>query len=66
MNTAHYEVSSAYEFGHTAYDRKVIAVIRGKAKTTSDGWEELNSLEPISAVYLSARDERSCSFLLEF
>jgi hypothetical protein len=66
MNTANYEMSSVYKFGHPAYDRRVIEVMRGKAETKSDGWGKLKSLEPISAVYLSARDERSCSLFLEF
>jgi UDP-N-acetyl-2-amino-2-deoxyglucuronate dehydrogenase len=46
---------TVYGFGHEGYYRNVVAVLRGKAKADTDGWEGRKSLALILGIYESAR-----------
>lgn len=66
IESANYETTSVYGFGHPLYYRNVIDVLRGQAEPETDGREGLKSLEVLIAAYLSARDGRTISLPLEF
>jgi UDP-N-acetyl-2-amino-2-deoxyglucuronate dehydrogenase len=61
-----YETESVYGFGHLAYYRNAVEVLRGEAEPTTDGREGLRSLELLIAAYLSARDGRTVALPLEY
>lgn len=64
--SANYETTSVYGFGHPLYYKNVIDVLRGKAEPETDGREGLKSLELLIAAYLSARDGKTVSLPLEY
>lgn len=64
--TANYETTSVYGFGHPLYYKNVIDVMRGDAEAETDGREGLKSLELLIAAYLSARDGKTISLPLEY
>jgi UDP-N-acetyl-2-amino-2-deoxyglucuronate dehydrogenase len=66
VRQANYETDSVYGFGHLAYFRNMIAVLRGEAEPETDGREGLKSLELLIAAYLSARDRREVNLPLEY
>jgi UDP-N-acetyl-2-amino-2-deoxyglucuronate dehydrogenase len=66
VKAASYETTSVYGFGHPAYYRNVIDVMRGQAEPFTDGREGLKSLEVLIAAYLSARDGKTVSLPLEY
>lgn len=66
IQTASYETTSVYGFGHPLYYKNVIDVLRGEAEPDTDGREGLKSLELLIAAYLSARDGRTVSLPLEY
>jgi UDP-N-acetyl-2-amino-2-deoxyglucuronate dehydrogenase len=66
IQTANYETTSVYGFGHPLYYRNVIDVMRGEAEPETDGREGLKSLELLIAAYLSARDGNTVSLPLEY
>lgn len=66
IQTANYETTSVYGFGHPLYYKNVIDVMRGQAEPETDGREGLKSLELLIAAYLSARDGKTVSLPLEF
>lgn len=66
IQSANYETTSVYGFGHPLYYNNVIEVMRGKAKPETDGREGLKSLELLIAAYLSARDGKTISLPLEY
>ncbi len=66
IQTANYETTSVYGFGHPLYYKNVIDVIRGDAEPDTDGREGLKSLELLIAAYLSARDGNMVSLPLEY
>ncbi len=66
VRSANYETTSVYGFGHPAYYRNVIDVLRGKTEPATDGREGLKSLEVLIAAYLSARDGRAINLPLEY
>ena len=66
IQTANYETSSVYGFGHPLYYNNVIDVLRGNAEPETDGREGLRSLEVLIATYLSARDGRAVALPLEY
>lgn len=66
IQSANYETTSVYGFGHPAYYKNVIDVLRGKAEPDTDGREGLKSLELLIAAYLSARDGTTVSLPLEY
>lgn len=66
IQTANYETTSVYGFGHPVYYRNVIDVMRGDADPETDGREGLKSLEVLIAAYLSARDGKTVSLPLEY
>jgi UDP-N-acetyl-2-amino-2-deoxyglucuronate dehydrogenase len=66
IQSANYETTSVYGFGHPLYYKNVIDVLRGKAEPETDGREGLKSLELLIAAYLSARDGRTVSLPLEY
>lgn len=66
FQTANYDTTSVYGFGHPNYYTNVIEVLMGKAEPETDGREGLKSLELLIAAYLSARDGKTISLPLEF
>lgn len=66
INSANYETTSVYGFGHPLYYSNVVDVLRGLAEPETDGREGLKSLEVLIAAYLSARDGKTVSLPLEF
>jgi UDP-N-acetyl-2-amino-2-deoxyglucuronate dehydrogenase len=66
IKSVNYNTSSVYGFGHPLYYKNVIDVMRGKADPETDGREGLKSLELLVGAYLSARDNKSISFPLDF
>ena len=66
IQSANYETTSVYGFGHPLYYKNVIDVLRGQAEPDTDGREGLKSLEVLIAAYLSARDGRTMSLPLEY
>lgn len=66
IQTANYETTSVYGFGHPLYYKNVIDVLRGEAEAETDGREGLKSLELLIAAYLSARDGKQVSLPLEY
>lgn len=66
VRQANYETDSVYGYGHPAYFRNMIEVLRGDAEPETDGREGLKSLEVLIAAYLSARDRREINLPLEY
>ncbi len=66
LESANYQTTSVYGFGHPLYYKNVIDVMRGQAVPETDGREGLKSLEILIAAYLSARDGRTVSLPLEY
>ncbi|WP_275100488.1 Gfo/Idh/MocA family protein [Sedimenticola hydrogenitrophicus] len=66
IQSANYETTSVYGFGHPLYYKNVIEVMRGEAEPETDGREGLKSLELLIAAYLSARDGKTVSLPLEY
>jgi UDP-N-acetyl-2-amino-2-deoxyglucuronate dehydrogenase len=66
IQSANYETTSVYGFGHPLYYKNVIDVMRGTAEAETDGREGLHSLEVLIAAYLSARDGKNISLPLEY
>jgi UDP-N-acetyl-2-amino-2-deoxyglucuronate dehydrogenase len=66
VQSANYQTTSVYGFGHPLYYKNVIDVLRGDAEPETDGREGLKSLELIIAAYLSARDGKTVSLPLEY
>ena len=50
--------TSVYGYGHEAYYRNVLAVLRGEAKADTDGRAGRKSLELILGIYESAKAGR--------
>jgi len=66
IESANYETTSVYGFGHPLYYKNVIDVLRGDAEPETDGREGLKSLELLIAAYQSARDATTVSLPLEY
>lgn len=66
IESANYETTSVYGFGHPLYYENVIKTLRGEAEPETDGREGLRSLELLIAAYLSARDGRRVSLPLSY
>jgi UDP-N-acetyl-2-amino-2-deoxyglucuronate dehydrogenase len=66
IQTANYETTSVYGFGHPLYYKNVIDTLRCEAEPETDGREGLKSLELLIAAYLSARDGKTISLPLEY
>ena len=66
IQSANYETTSVYGFGHPLYYKNVVDVMRGTAEPETDGREGLKSLEMLIAAYLSARDGKTVSLPLEY
>lgn len=66
IQSANYETTSVYGFGHPLYYKNVVDVLRGEAEPETDGREGLKSLELLIAAYLSARDGKTVSLPLEY
>lgn len=58
IESANYQTTSVYGFGHPPYFQNVADVLRGKAKPETDGREGLKSLELLISIYRSARDNK--------
>lgn len=66
IQTANYETTSVYGFGHPLYYQNVVDVFRGRAEPATDGREGLKSLELLIGAYISARDGKTVSLPLEY
>jgi len=66
IESANYETTSVYGFGHPLYYKNVIDTLCGDAEPETDGREGLKSLELLIAAYLSARDGKTVSLPLEY
>lgn len=66
IQSANYETTSVYGFGHPLYYKNVIDAMRGEDEPETDGREGLKSLEVLIAAYLSARDSKTISLPLEY
>jgi UDP-N-acetyl-2-amino-2-deoxyglucuronate dehydrogenase len=66
IQSANYETTSVYGFGHPLYYRNVVDVMRGQAEPETDGREGLKSLELLIGAYLAARDGKTVSLPLEY
>ncbi len=66
IDSANYETDSVYGFGHPLYYQNVIEVMRGEARSETDGRSGLHSLELLIAAYLSARDDKTVHLPLEY
>lgn len=66
IQTANYETTSVYGFGHPLYYKNVIDVLRGSAEPETDGREGLKSLETLIAAYLAARDGKRIALPLDY
>ncbi len=66
VKDCNYQTPSVYGFGHPAYYRNVIEVLRGRSEASTDGREGLKSLEILIAAYRSARDHKTVSLPLEY
>ena len=64
--TANYETTSVYGFGHPLYYSNVRDVLRGLAEPETDGREGLKSLELLIGAYLAARDGTTVSLPLDY
>lgn len=66
IQSANYETTSVYGFGHPLYYKNVIDVLRGNAEPETDGREGLKTLELLIAAYMSARDGQTVSLPLDY
>ena len=66
VQSASYETTSVYGFGHPSYFDNVIKVLRGEESPETDGREGLKSLEILIATYLSARDGKRIALPLDY
>lgn len=64
VTESNYEPPNVYGFGHTAYYKNVIDVLRGRAEPDTDGRSGRKSLELILAIYKSAKEHRQVSLPL--
>jgi UDP-N-acetyl-2-amino-2-deoxyglucuronate dehydrogenase len=64
IETAATNPPSVYGYGHEAYYRNVLAVLRGEASPGTDGREGRKSLELILGIYEAARSGREVSLPL--
>lgn len=64
--SSNYQTNSVYGFGHSAYYKNVIDVLRGIAEPQTSGRQGLKSLEILIAAYMSARDNKTISLPLEY
>jgi UDP-N-acetyl-2-amino-2-deoxyglucuronate dehydrogenase len=64
IQSASYDTTSVYGFGHPSYYSNVVDVLRGIAEPETDGREGLKSLELLIAAYLAARDGKTVSLPL--
>jgi UDP-N-acetyl-2-amino-2-deoxyglucuronate dehydrogenase len=66
VESANYQTTSVYGFGHPLYYKNVVEVMRGRAKPETDGREGLKSLELLVAAYMSARDGQTVGLPLHY
>jgi UDP-N-acetyl-2-amino-2-deoxyglucuronate dehydrogenase len=66
VDSASYQTTSVYGFGHPLYYDNVINTLRGEAVPETDGREGLKSLELLIAMYLSARDGKRVNLPLGY
>lgn len=65
IETASYQTTSVYGFGHPLYYKNVVDVLALGHEPETDGREGLKSLELLIAAYRSARDGKTISLPLE-
>lgn len=65
IETASYQTTSVYGFGHPLYYKNVVDVLTLGREPETDGREGLKSLELLIAAYRSARDGKTISLPLE-
>ena len=62
---SNYEPPNVYGFGHTAYYKNVLDVLRGRGEANTDWRSGRKSLELILAIYKSARDHQQVALPLQ-
>ena len=65
IETASYEISSVYGFGHPAYYQNMLDHLTGSSNAVCDGRSGLRSMELLIASYRSARDRKFVSLPLD-
>lgn len=65
IQTANYQTTSVYGFGHPLYYKNVVDVLKYGHEPDTDGREGLKSLELLIAAYRAARDGETVSLPLE-
>jgi UDP-N-acetyl-2-amino-2-deoxyglucuronate dehydrogenase len=65
IQTASYQTTSVYGFGHPLYYKNVVDVLKHGHEPDTDGREGLKSLELLIAAYRAARDGTTISLPLE-
>ena len=65
IETASYETTSVYGFGHPAYYSNMLDTLLGQAEAICDGSQGLKSLELLTGAYLSAKENRVVTFPLK-
>lgn len=66
IDSASYDTTSVYGFGHPLYYDNVIRTLRGECAPETDGREGLKSLELLIAMYISARDGKRVNLPLAY
>jgi len=65
LKEASYDTTCIYGIGHPLYYKNVISVLNGQGVAISDGREGLKSLEILTAIYDSAKDQKLVRLPLE-
>ena len=65
VESASYETTNVYGFGHKNYYENIIEVLRGKNKPVCNGDDGLRSLEILAAAYSSAKNRTIINFPYE-
>ena len=65
IKSLNYETSSVYGNGHIDYYKSVIDNLRGNSATTINGEQGLRSLEILTGLYVSAREQKIVKFPME-
>ena len=65
VESASYETTNVYGFGHKFYYENIVEVLRGKSQAVCNGDDGLRSLEILSAAYFSAKNKKIVKFPYE-
>jgi UDP-N-acetyl-2-amino-2-deoxyglucuronate dehydrogenase len=65
LDHSNYQTDNVYGFGHPAFFKNVIEVLRGERKPMTDGRDGIKSLELIEGIYRSAKSGQRVYLPLE-